>query len=115
MSPTSINGYYADQGEPQAYGKSKQFSTKPNSLAFLSAYNKGVATVYIELFDTADGTDLTGLVPEILPCPTKTLVYWSQLRMRNGCFVRAVDADTGGSLIAGSDVRFSARFMDNAA
>lgn len=112
MFPLAINGFLADQGAPQAYGKSKQFSTKPASIGFLSAYNKSGSTVYIELYDSASGASGE---PELLPCPTKTLVYWSQLKMRNGIFVRAVDADTGGSLIAGDDVKFSARYMEDMA
>lgn len=113
MFPLAINGYYADQGGPEAYGKSKQFNTKPASIGFISAYNKSASTVYIELYDTADGTSLGGLTPAVLPCPTKTLVYFSQLKHRNGIFIRAVDADSGGSLIAGDDVKFDCRYMDD--
>jgi len=110
MFPMSVNGYYADQGSVEAYGKSKQFTAKPASLAYCSAYNKSASTVYIELFDSASGASGT---PRVIPCPTKTLIYWSQLRMRNGIFVRAVDADSGGSLIADDDVKFDCGFMDN--
>lgn len=106
-----VLGFYADQGEPQAFGKSKQFSAKAGKLAYLTAFNKGSAC-WVELYDTADGSDLTGLVPRVLPLAANALVGWSQLLFKKGIFARAVDAASGGSLIAGNDVKFDAGFME---
>jgi hypothetical protein len=109
MMPLAVIGFYADQGEPQAYGKSKQFTAKPSKLHYLTAYNKGASTVYLELYDSASGASGE---PRVLPLASKQLVYWSQMRMRAGIFVQAVDADTGGSLIADDDVKFDCGFTD---
>lgn len=110
MSPNVIIGYFADQGEPQAFGKSKQFTTKRSKLFYLTAYNKGVGTVYIELYDQASATG----TPRTLPVAAGGWVGWSQLLMRNGIFVRAVDAPSSGALIAGDDVKFDCGFVDEA-
>lgn len=103
-----VNAFFADQGEPQAYGKSKLFTDKPSKLYYLTAHNKGVATVYIELYDHASGATGT---PRVLPVASGGVVGWAQIKMRNGIFVRAVDA-VGGSLIAGDDVKFDCGYTD---
>lgn len=110
-----VIGYYADQGQPQDWGNSKQFSVKAGDLAYLTCVNKSGAMVYIELYDTEDGTNLGGLIPRVLPCADAGaggFVGWSQLKMRRGIFVRAVGAVSGGSLIGGNDVKFDCGYMD---
>lgn len=115
MNGISVRGYFADQGAPQAWGKSKQFSTTVSDLFYLVAVNKSGVPVYIELYDTEDGTDLTGLVPRTLPCLDITnggYVQWTELRMKRGIFVRAVDGASGGALIAGDNVKFDCGYLD---
>ena len=104
-----LDAFFADQGQPEAYGKSKQFTARPSKLYFISAYNKGAGTVWIELYDSAAGAD--GAY-DLLPCPTQNMVYFTQFKMRRGIFIRAVDGDNGGALIAANDVKFSCRFAD---
>ena len=109
MMPNIVLGFYADQGEPQAFGKSKAFATRTCRLHYLTAFNKSGTTVYIELYDHASAA---AGVPRLLACPTMTAVGWAQLKMRTGIFVRAVDAASGGSLIAGDDVKFDCGYTD---
>lgn len=109
MYPQIVMGFYADQGEPQAFGKSKAFTTKPSKLHYLTAFNKSGATVYIELYD--HGSAATG-TPRTLPCLPNNFVGWSQLKMRTGIFVRAVDAASGGAVIANDEVKFDCGFTD---
>ena len=115
MYPISVRGYYADQGSPQDWGKSKQFTTRPAKLAYLNAVNQSGATVYVELYDTNDGSDLTAKIPRVLPCPDITTggyAEWRELDMRSGIFVRAVAA-VGGALIGGNNVKFDCGYMDH--
>lgn len=109
MNPFVVAGYFADQGLPQAFGKSVQFTAKPNKLYYLTAYNKSGSTVYIQLYDSASGA--SGVARE-LPCAAGGVVGWSQLNMRNGTFVRAVTAADGSTLISGDDVKFDCGFTD---
>jgi hypothetical protein len=107
MNPFIVEGHFADQGAPQAFGKSVAFSTKPSKLFYLTAFNKSGATVYIELYDHPSAATGT---PRVLPCGAGGFTGWATLKMRNGIFVRAVDAASGGSVIAGDDVKFDCGF-----
>ena len=109
QSPMHVIGFYADQGQPQAFGTSMAFATKPCDLHYLTAFNKSGSTVYIELYDHASAATGT---PRTLPGAAGAVVGWSQLKMRTGIFVRAVDAASGGSVIAGNDVKFDCGFTD---
>ena len=107
MMPFVVQGFFADQGLPQAYGKSAQFTTKPAKLYYLTAFNKGSAC-WIELYDAASATG----TPRVIPCPANGVVGWAQIHMRTGIFVRAVDAASGGALIGADDVKFDCGFTD---
>ena len=107
-----VKGFYSDQGQVEDWGKSKAFSAKPCDLHYLVAVNKSGSTVYIELYDHPSAA--TG-IPRVLPLPDITVggfASWTELKMRNGIFVRAVDAASGGSVISGNDVKFDCGYMD---
>jgi len=109
MNPTVVIGYFADQGAPTAYAKSSQFTTKTSRLHYLTAFNKGASTVYIELYDSAAGASGT---PRVLPLASGAVVGWSQLWMRNGIFVQACTDATSSTQIAGNDVKFDCGYTD---
>ena len=101
-----VIGVPADQGSPTAFTTDKLFSSQPSLLYYLTAMNKSAGDLVIELYDIA--TAYTGtpiLIPRILLCPTNATVGWMNYRMRNGIYVRAVDA-VAGSLIGTNDVQF---------
>ena len=108
MNPTIVYAFYPDQGQPQAFGTSKLFTSKPSKLGYVTAFNKSASTVYIELYDA---TSATG-TPRTLPCPANTFVGWAGLKMNTGIFVQAVNAAVSGALIAGNDVKFDCGFTD---
>lgn len=108
-NPIVVNGYYADQGGVQDWGKSYQFTAAPASLVYLTAFNKSLSTVYIELYDAATATG----TPRVLPCAAGSVVGWGQLRMGTAIFVRAVDAASGGSLIGSNDVKFDCGYLNS--
>lgn len=108
MNPICVIGYFADQGLPQPYGVSKQFTSKRSRLHYLTAFNKGGSTVYIELYDNADATG----EPRVLPLAAGAVVGWSQLWMRNGIFVQACTDATAHTLIGSNDVKFDCGYTD---
>lgn len=113
MMPFAVRGYFADQGQCEDWGKSKQFTANPSDLFYLNVVNKSGGLVYIELYDSAAG--VSGAA-RVLPCPDIAaggFAQWTELRMRAGIFVRAV-ATVGGALISGNDVKFDCGFGDRA-
>lgn len=107
--PMIVEGFFADQGAPQAFGKSAVITARPAKLFYVTAFNKGGSTVYIELYDHPSAATGT---PRVLPLAAGGYVGWSQVLLRNGGFIRAVDAASGGNLIAGDDVKFDFGYTD---
>lgn len=107
--PMIVEGFFADQGAPQAYGVSAVITPKPAKLFYLTAFNKGASTVYIELYDHPSAAVGT---PRTLPLAAGGFIGWSQVLLKNGGFVRAVDAASGGSVIGSNDVKFDFGYTD---
>lgn len=108
-NPLIISGYFADQGAPQAYGKSYQATAKPNKLYYLTAHNKSGSTVYIKLYDSASGASGE---PRVLPCVADGVVGWANLDMKNGVYAVAHTTAAGTTTIVTDDVKFDAGFTD---
>lgn len=108
-NPFVVAGFFADQGAPQAYGKTYQATAKPSKLYYLTAHNKSASTVYIKLYDSASG--ISG-EPRVLPCAAGNVVGWSSLHMRNGIYAAAHTTADGTTAIAGDDVKYDCGFTD---
>ncbi len=108
-NPFVVAGFFADQGLPQAWGKTYQATAKPSKLYYCVAMNKSASTVYIKLYDSASGASGE---PRVLPCAAGSFVGWSSLHMRNGIYLAAHTSADGTSAIAGDDVKYDVGFTD---
>lgn len=108
-NPFVVAGFFADQGAPQAYGKTYQATAKPSKLYYLTAHNKSASTVYIKLYDSASGVSGE---PRVLPCVADGVVGWASLDMKNGVYAAAHTTAAGTTAISGDDVKFDAGFTD---
>ena len=123
MNGIFING--ADQKSVNAYAQHKLISARNTRLHSLVVRNNhATASFWVQVFDltaasaAAANTAADSVTAEFeVECPAGSFVPFSfqgGWQFRAGCYVRCVSADGGTSanLIAGSNAKITAAFMD---